>query len=53
MTPSLGVVDIFANDRPVLRDEGGLAEKSIGVLKAIENESGFCVMSATSAPIIR
>ena len=51
MPPSLGVIDIFANDSPVLLDEGGLSQKSIGVLKTIENESGFCVSS--SAPMIQ
>lgn len=40
MPPTLNIINIFANNKPILLNEGGISEKFIGVLKTIEDESG-------------
>lgn len=53
MPPSLGAIHILANDNPVLLDEGGLPEDSIGVPKAIENESRVFLSQLLQARMMR
>ena len=50
---SLVVVHVLANHPPVLLDEGGLSEHSIGVAEAIEDEPGMirCVSADSRAEI--
>jgi hypothetical protein len=39
--PPFRVVDIFANDSPIILDEGGLPKDLVGMAEAVQNEPGF------------
>jgi len=44
--PALNIVHILADDPPILLDEGGFPEDSVGMAEAVQNESGFVSASA-------